>query len=176
MLAVVPDTYPASSPKLWAPSQHITVRDLDKTQSKRMIPSLSLQALEFFAGFMLNTFAHIVYHCFSFVRSFFLSFFLSLFLLSKKGIEICEDVVQHCKSSIEEWKAAHGRSSTPHIEIIHGNALNVNKRQGETLVGFDRIYVGASVERHQLHQFTSLLRPGGILVGPGKSRTTTDLL
>ena len=88
---------------------------------------------------------------------------------SHYGIEIHLDVVKHSKNSIDAWKRASTRDS-PHIEIIHGNGLEVNATNGESLVGFDRIYVGAAVERRNLNKLTTLLRPGGILVGPGKLR------
>ena len=58
--------------------------------------------------------------------------------------------------------------SVPDIEWVHGNALNINPNKGEAIVGFDRIYIGASVDKEHLPKLTCLLRPGGILVGPGK--------
>lgn len=82
------------------------------------------------------------------------------------GVEIHADVVQHAKSSMQRWKSSRPEA-TPHIEWIHGNALNINPGKGEAAMGFDRIYVGASVEKENLHKLTCLLRPGGILVGPG---------
>lgn len=89
--------------------------------------------------------------------------------LSPLGIEIHSDVVQHSKNAIEAWKRASTRDSPP-IHIIHGNGLDVNATCGESAVGFDRIYVGAAVERRHLSKLTTLLRPGGILVGPGKNK------
>lgn len=89
----------------------------------------------------------------------------SLFLLS--GIEIHLDVVNHSKNAIDAWKQASTRDS-PQIHIIHGNGLEIDPTCGESVIGFDRIYVGASVERRHLSKLTKLLRPGGILVGPGK--------
>ena len=77
-------------------------------------------------------------------------------------------MVQHGKTAVAEWMASHERPS-PHIEMVHGNALHVSKTHGESVVGFDRIYIGASVERSQLQNLTFMLRPGGILVGPGKT-------
>ena len=52
------------------------------------------------------------------------------------------------------------------IEIIHGNALDLDIEVGECALGFDRIYIGASIEVHQLPMFKKILKPGGILVGP----------
>jgi len=54
------------------------------------------------------------------------------------------------------------------IEIIHGNGLHIDADNGEGRIGFDRIYVGASIDRSDLGSFTKLLRPGGILIVPGK--------
>lgn len=67
---------------------------------------------------------------------------------------------------MERWKNSVAKK-VPEIEWIHGNALNINSKKGEALVGFDRIYVGASVEKEDVPKLTRLLRPGGILVGPG---------
>lgn len=87
------------------------------------------------------------------------------------GIEIHADVVEHCRRSIATWKAARqdeiGNTKFAHMEIIHGNGLLIDSSQGEAAVGFDRIYIGAAVEKRNLRQLTALLRPGGILVGPG---------
>uniref|UniRef100_A0A7S1Z0L7 Protein-L-isoaspartate(D-aspartate) O-methyltransferase n=1 Tax=Trieres chinensis TaxID=1514140 RepID=A0A7S1Z0L7_TRICV len=99
------------------------------------------------------------------------------------GVEIHEDVVQHCNESIENWRRSRKRqacgkrqsgsrtasdtvNSGPHLQIIHGNGLNVASSMGESVVGFDRIYVGAAIERTNLPSITKLLSPGGILVGP----------
>jgi protein-L-isoaspartate O-methyltransferase len=87
---------------------------------------------------------------------------------------VFEDVVQHSKRAMESWKNSI-QKEVPGIVWIHGNALNINPEKGEALVGFDRIYVGASVENEDITKLTRLLRPGGILVGPGKSRITIAL-
>ena len=91
---------------------------------------------------------------------------------SNVGVEIYEDVVQHARRSTQRYKNAVHKK-VPEIEWIHGNALNINPKKGESVVGFDRIYVGASVEKEDLTKLTCLLRPGGILVGPGKSQSLT---
>lgn len=65
------------------------------------------------------------------------------------------------------WKVSVHKN-VPDIEWIHGNALHINPKKGESIVGFDRIYVGASVEKESVSKLTCLLRPGGILIGPGK--------
>lgn len=77
------------------------------------------------------------------------------------------DVVEHSKNAIDTWKRASTRDSAQ-IHIIHGNGLEVDASCGESVIGFDRIYVGAALERRHLSKLTRLLRPGGILVGPGK--------
>mmetsp|Transcript_19877 Transcript_19877/g.29871 ORF Transcript_19877/g.29871 Transcript_19877/m.29871 type:complete len:497 (+) Transcript_19877:124-1614(+) len=85
------------------------------------------------------------------------------------GVEIHKDVVQHSLNAISEWKAdadADADAEIPCIDMIHGNALNISMQEGEALIGFDRIYVGAAVDPSDLTKFTSLLKPGGVLVGP----------
>ena len=82
-------------------------------------------------------------------------------------MEIFQDVVEHAKKASKQWKNAMTKP-VPDIEWIHGNALNINPEKGEALVGFDRIYIGASVDKEHLPKLTGLLRPGGILVGPGR--------
>ena len=84
------------------------------------------------------------------------------------GIEIHEDVIEHCENAISRWQTVY-RGKVPHMQLIHGNALNISMNEGEALVGFDRIYIGASISRTNVSALTSLLKPGGILVGPGKS-------
>lgn len=36
------------------------------------------------------------------------------------------------------------------------------------MLGFDRIYVGASIDKSTLAQIKQMLKPGGVLVAPGK--------
>lgn len=67
---------------------------------------------------------------------------------------------------MDRWKNSM-QKPVPHIEWIQGNALNINIEKGEAAVGFDRIYVGASVDKENLPKLAWMLRPGGILVGPG---------
>ena len=64
--------------------------------------------------------------------------------------------------------AAGGTTPPPNIEIYRGNALNLNLEKGECGLGFDRIYIGAAIEKSHLPRFKQLLKPGGVLVGPGK--------
>ena len=99
------------------------------------------------------------------------------------GVELHDDVILHCKESVVRWKTnTHVTSENDgryvfhfveeddiaDIQIIKGNGLNISTSQGEGVVGFDRIYVGAAVSRSDLANITSLLSPGGILVGPGE--------
>jgi protein-L-isoaspartate O-methyltransferase len=83
------------------------------------------------------------------------------------GVEIHEDVLQHCQEAMGRWKQHIHPQEHPYMKFVHGNGLQIDSSQGEPAVGFDRIYVGASVERSNLNRLASLLRPGGILVGPG---------
>lgn len=83
------------------------------------------------------------------------------------GIEIHADAIEHCKQAITNWKRESSAAQRmQQIEIIHGNALNLDIAVGECALGFDRIYIGASIEVHQLPMFKKILKPGGILVGP----------
>eukprot|EP00536_Pseudo-nitzschia_multiseries_P014718 jgi/Psemu1/69205/estExt_Genemark1.C_7590011 len=105
-------------------------------------------------------------------------------------IELHEDVLNHSREAIAAWKKAttnttntntnHHWSSTTttttnnnnndegrsNIDLIHGNALELNTNRGECALGFDRIYIGASIQKLNLHMFKKLLKPGGVLVGP----------
>jgi protein-L-isoaspartate O-methyltransferase len=44
--------------------------------------------------------------------------------------------------------------------------------KGECALGFDRIYIGAAIEKNHLSLFKKMLKPGGILVGPGTFQTS----
>jgi len=83
------------------------------------------------------------------------------------GVELSKGAIMHCNESIKRYKDANPDLVLPHMEFIHGNGLNIDASTGESAVGYDRIYVGASMERSTLNQIAALLRPGGILVGPG---------
>jgi protein-L-isoaspartate O-methyltransferase len=86
------------------------------------------------------------------------------------GVEIHQDVIQHCHNSMEKWKQ-HFKGKLPPFNVLHGSAFNVATDKGEALFRFDRIYVGAAIEKHTLSSFTDLLKDGGILVAPGKLNT-----
>lgn len=99
------------------------------------------------------------------------------------GIEIQEDAVQHSHNSISKWRSAKRTSCGkrradsmmsneeidhvyPLIDIIHGNGLEISSKLGESITGFDRIYIGAAIEAAYLPRIKSLLSQGGVLVGP----------
>uniref|UniRef100_A0A7S1FZ34 Protein-L-isoaspartate(D-aspartate) O-methyltransferase n=1 Tax=Corethron hystrix TaxID=216773 RepID=A0A7S1FZ34_9STRA len=86
------------------------------------------------------------------------------------GVELQEDIIRHCKSSIDKWYESRSKNepgaALPNIEIIHGNGLNIDDTKGQSINGFDRIYVGASINSSELVNLTKLLSRGGILVGP----------
>lgn len=81
------------------------------------------------------------------------------------GIDISKDVVEHCRSSILEWKASCAKK-VPLMDVVQGNVLHIDTDKGEAITGFDRMYVGASVDRRKLPQLLKMLRLGGIFVGP----------
>lgn len=100
------------------------------------------------------------------------------------GVELHDDVILHCKESVVRWKTTthvtekdggylfhFEEDDIADIQIMKGNGLNISKSQGEGVVGFDRIYLGAAISRIDLANITSLLSPGGILVGPGEFLT-----
>ncbi len=105
--------------------------------------------------------------------------YIDLHRIFLSGIELHDDVIEHCKTSIAKWRPAtvqdaNGGSTfrfvnaTTDIHIIKGNGLNIVKSMGEGVVGFDRIYIGAAVDKEDLANIIELLSPGGILVGPGE--------
>lgn len=61
------------------------------------------------------------------------------------------------------------------MEFVCGNGLEIDATKGECQFGFDRIYVGAAVQRSYLNKFAELLRPGGILVAPGRLNSTEKM-
>ena len=104
--------------------------------------------------------------------------YLCAYIPASTGVELHDEVIEHCKASIGRWKTNiveelngvstfHFADGTPDIQVIKGNGLNILKSKGESVVGFDRIYIGAAVDKEELANITKLLSPGGILVGPG---------
>jgi len=87
---------------------------------------------------------------------------------NKTGVEISQLAFTHSNECISKWKSSSQPTRTHMIEIIHGNGLQIDPMNGEGRIGFDRIYVGAAIDKIDLSKFTKLLRPGGILVVPGK--------
>lgn len=81
------------------------------------------------------------------------------------GVEIHQDVIDHCESAMARWKAVYD-GKLPHMKLIHGNALNISMNEGEALIGFDRIYIGASINRNSLFKLMCLLKARGVLIGP----------
>jgi protein-L-isoaspartate O-methyltransferase len=93
------------------------------------------------------------------------------------GIEIHQDVIDHSREAIASWKTHFSPArDIAHIDIIRGNALEIDLEKGESALGFDRIYIGAAIGRQSLPHFKKLLKPGGILVGPGKQESTRHVL
>lgn len=90
-----------------------------------------------------------------------------------EGIEIHRDVIAHCQNALKAWSAKKSQgadtktSTRSHPQIVHGNGLCISSQNGEAVVGFDRIYIGAATERDDLARMSKLLSPGGILVAPG---------
>lgn len=94
------------------------------------------------------------------------------------GVEIHEDVIQHSKTSIDNWirrqksksdsnvSSTNKKPSSFPLKIFHGNGLNISSGSGEGLQGFDRIYVGGGINSLQLEMVKSLMCTGGILVAP----------
>jgi protein-L-isoaspartate O-methyltransferase len=84
-------------------------------------------------------------------------------------VEIHKDVVSHAEEAIGRWKEAYSPAQKiQNINLIHGNALELDADAGECALGFDRIYIGAAVSKRDLPLFKSMRKPGGILVGPGR--------
>lgn len=88
------------------------------------------------------------------------------------GVELQREAFDHCMASVERFKT-HGAtdSGLAHMEFFCGNGLNIDSSVGESLVGYDRIYVGASLPSGHLPRLASLLRRGGILIAPGTLNT-----
>lgn len=88
------------------------------------------------------------------------------------AVEVHARTLAHARESTARWRAAdpHRTATVPSLEMIHGNALHIDTERGEARTGFDRIYVGATVPRRKLQRIAQLLKPGGILVGPGECR------
>jgi len=88
---------------------------------------------------------------------------------SNYGVEIHQDVIQHSRMAIAKWKLTYKKGKLPLIHVVHGNGLHIIADQGEAAIGFDRIYVGAAIDRTQLNKIRNMLKPGGILVAPAEN-------
>lgn len=88
-------------------------------------------------------------------------------LSTNYGVEIHQDVIEHSQRAISLWNSSLKGSKAPQIQIVHGNGLNILPQKGEGAIGFDRIYVGAAINRSDLIKVSRLLKVGGVLVGPG---------
>ena len=86
------------------------------------------------------------------------------------GVEIHQDVIEHCRSALKEWTSSRDTTCAcrSYPQIICGNGLFISATIGESVLGFDRIYIGAAIERSSLSQVAKLLSPRGVLVCPGK--------
>ena len=94
------------------------------------------------------------------------------------AVEVHASTILHAQESMAQWQAANQDSSVaqlPPLEWIHGNALEIDTQHGEAVTGFERIYVGATVPRRKLQKIAQLLRPGGILVGPGTCKVESSI-
>ena len=92
------------------------------------------------------------------------------------GVDVSAEAVAHSQQATINWKQSLIDSQAEriaHLEYIHGNGLEIDTTKGEAVLGFDRIYVGAAVERKDLPKLADMLKPGGILVGPGKCPANT---
>ena len=76
----------------------------------------------------------------------------------------------HCQRAVEAWKEEQRppNKELAYMQFLQGNGLEIDGSTGEAVVGFDRIYIGAAVDRRDLVQLANLLRPSGVLVGPGE--------
>lgn len=84
------------------------------------------------------------------------------------GVELHDDVLQHSKAAINAWKdARENTSNDPPFDFFHGNGFHISSQEGQSRLGYDRIYVGAQLSgRIQFEKIKNLLAPGGILVAP----------
>lgn len=95
---------------------------------------------------------------------------VALVCVSNSGVEIHQDVIEHCRSALREWASSRNTTyaARSHPQIIRGNGLCISATVGESVMGFDRVYIGAAIERSSLSQISKLLSPRGILVCPSK--------
>ncbi len=83
------------------------------------------------------------------------------------GVEIYDDVLQHCRAAITSWKGTRSLDQISKFDFYQGNGFEISQDEGESRIGYDRIYVGAQISADDnLNKIRSLLSPGGILVAP----------
>ena len=84
------------------------------------------------------------------------------------GVDIHSDVLNHCQAAISNWVESIDYAVATPI-LYQGNGLELSN-EGECRLGFDRIYVGASISPYDLRNIQGFLSPGGILVAPVDDR------
>lgn len=84
------------------------------------------------------------------------------------GVEICKELVEFSKSSIDQWltKQFPGSKSFDLISIVQGNCFDIDLKHSSNSCRYDRIYVGAACPVNNKEFFFHLLSEGGILVLP----------
>ena len=82
------------------------------------------------------------------------------------GVEIFDDVIEHCRGAMYQWKSLDEKRSFVNVKLVHGDGLCISSSHGQGRFGFDRIYVGATISLQDLSNIMKLLTPGGILVCP----------
>jgi len=86
------------------------------------------------------------------------------------GVDIHSAVIDHCREATRVWKESIDEEVAKCF-LFHGNGLSILP-EGESRLGFDRIYVGAAIDSSDLPKLQCLLAPGGILVAPVDDRLT----
>jgi hypothetical protein len=91
--------------------------------------------------------------------------------LPRTGVEIHEEVAAHSGRAIQKWRQARKQEDCggskryvepANIQVMHGNGLCIDLAKGESTVGYDRIYIGAALDRSDLFKVTKLLAPDDI--------------
>lgn len=90
------------------------------------------------------------------------------------NIDCHQEALEHGQQAVAAWKATR-EAPLAEMQFLLGNVLQIETNKGECLRGFDRIYVGATLEKSSLPALANLLKVGGILVGPGM-HTNNDLI
>lgn len=80
------------------------------------------------------------------------------------GVEVKSSLVQHSRTCIERWKDSCGIHRR--IDIVEGNAFNIDVIKAVHTCLYDRIYIGAGCPDRCKNYFYSLLADHGNLVAP----------